>query len=47
MRFISPRFHGMLDYAVAGALIAAPLLLDFAATSGAAAGISIAAWWAW
>lgn len=43
MRFISARFHGFLDYAVAAALIAAPLLLDFAATSVAAAAISIAA----
>lgn len=43
MRFISPRFHGFLDYAVAGALVGAPLLLDFAAISVAAAAISIAA----
>jgi len=43
MRFISARFHGILDYAVAAALIAVPLLLDFAATSVAAAVISIAA----
>lgn len=43
MRFISPRVHGFLDYAVAGALIGAPLLLDFAAYSVAAAVISIAA----
>lgn len=43
MRFISPRIHGFLDYAVAGALITAPLLLDFAATSVAAAAMSIAA----
>jgi hypothetical protein len=43
MRFISARFHGFLDYAVAFALIAAPLLLDFAAISVAAAAISVAA----
>ena len=43
MRFISPRIHGFLDYAVAGALITTPLLLDFAATSVAAAAMSIAA----
>lgn len=43
MRFISPAIHGILDYSVAGALIGAPLLLNFAATSAIAAGISIAA----
>ncbi len=43
MRFISPRFHGFLDYAVAGALIGAPLLLDFAASSVPAAVISVVA----
>lgn len=43
MRFISPRLHGLLDYAVAGALISVPLLLDFAASSLAAAVISVAA----
>ncbi len=43
MRFISPRLHGVLDYAVAGALISVPLLLDFAASSLAAAVISVAA----
>ncbi len=43
MRFISPRLHGVLDYAVAGALISIPLLLDFAASSLAAAVISVAA----
>ena len=43
MRFISARFHGFLDYAVALAMIAAPLLLDFAAISVAAAAISVAA----
>ncbi len=43
MRFISPRLHGVLDYAVAGALIGVPLLLDFAASSLAAAVISVAA----
>lgn len=42
MRFISLRVHGILDYAVAAALVGAPLLLDFAATSLAAAAISIA-----
>lgn len=43
MRFISPRIHGFLDYAVAGTLVGAPPLLDFAAVSTAAAVISIAA----
>ena len=43
MRFISPRIHGVLDYAVAGVLIIAPLVLDFAATSPASAAISVAA----
>lgn len=43
MRFISARFHGFLDYAVAGALIGVPLLFDFAASSAVAAAISIAA----
>ncbi len=43
MRFISPRFHGLLDYAVAGALIGVPVLLDFAASSVAAAVISVTA----
>lgn len=43
MRFISARFHGFLDYAVAAALVGAPVLLDFAASSMAAAVISIAA----
>ncbi len=43
MRFISPRFHGVLDYAVAGALIGVPVLLDFAASSVAAAVISVTA----
>jgi hypothetical protein len=43
MRFISPRIHGMLDYAVAAALIAVPLVLDFAASSVIAATLSVAA----
>lgn len=43
MRFISPRFHGFLDYAVAAALIGAPFLLNFFAYSVAAAAISVAA----
>ena len=43
MRFISPRIHGMLDYAVAAALIAVPLVLDFAASSPIATVISVAA----
>ena len=43
MRFISPSFHGVLDYAVAGALISVPLVLQFAASSLAAAVISVAA----
>lgn len=43
MRFISPRIHGALDYAVASALVGVPLLLDFAASSFPAAFISIGA----
>ncbi len=43
MRFISPRVHGVLDYAVAAALIGVPLVLDFAASSPLAAVLSIAA----
>lgn len=43
MSIISPRVHGVLDYSVAVALIAAPVLLDFAAESSVAAAISIAA----
>ena len=43
MRFISPRLHGVLDYAVAAALIGAPLVLEFAASSVAAAAISVVA----
>jgi hypothetical protein len=43
MRFISPRVHGVLDYAVAAALVAFPLVLGFAASSQAAAVLSIAA----
>lgn len=43
MRFISPRIHGFLDYAVAAGLITAPLALDFAAVSPLAAVISIVA----
>jgi hypothetical protein len=41
MQIISPRLHGVLDYAVAAALIAVPLLLDFAAESIAATVISV------
>lgn len=43
MRFITPRVHGTLDYTVAATLIGVPLLMNFAASSVAAAGISIAA----
>jgi hypothetical protein len=43
MRFISPRLHGVLDYAVAAALIGVPLVLEFAASSVVAAALSIAA----
>ena len=43
MRFISPRIHGVLDYAVALLLIGAPLALDFAATTLVGAAVSIAA----
>jgi hypothetical protein len=43
MRFISPRIHGILDYAVAAALIGVPFVLDFAASSLIAAVLSVAA----
>jgi len=43
MRFISPRIHGILDYAVAAALIAVPLALDFAASSVLAAVLAVTA----
>src|SRR5262245_4220110 len=43
MRFISPRVHGILDYAVAAVLVGVPLVLDFAASSLVAAVLSIAA----
>ena len=43
MRFIRPSVHGVLDYLVALALIAVPLVADFGRVSPAAAGISIAA----
>jgi len=43
MRFISPRVHGALDYAVAAALVGAPLAPGFAAESAVAVAISIAA----
>ena len=43
MRFLSPRIHGFLDYAVAFLLIGAPLALDFAATTALGAAVSIAA----
>lgn len=43
MRFISPRVHGILDYVVAAALIGVPLGLNFAASSLAAAVLSITA----
>lgn len=42
MKFIGPKLHGALDYAVAVALIAVPLLFDFAATSAAALWIAVA-----
>lgn len=42
MRIISPRFHGFLDYSVAGALIGVPFLLNFAAYSLPATAISVA-----
>jgi len=43
MSIISQRVHAILDYAVASALIAVPILLDFASDSAAAAVLSIAA----
>ncbi len=43
MRFINPRFHGFLDYAVAAALILVPFLLNFSAESAAATAISVGA----
>jgi hypothetical protein len=43
MKFITPKVHGALDYAVASVLIGAPLVLRFSDVSVAAAVISIAA----
>ena len=43
MKFISPKVHGALDYAVAIVLIGAPLILRFADASVAAAVISVCA----
>jgi len=43
VRFIAVPIHGILDYAAAVSLIAAPVLLNFQATSPLAAGLSIAA----
>jgi hypothetical protein len=43
MKFISPKVHGALDYAVASVLIGAPLVLGFSDLSVAAAVIAVAA----
>ena len=43
MKFISPKVHGALDYAVASVLVVAPLILRFADVSVAAAAIAVAA----
>jgi len=43
MKFISPKVHGALDYAVASVLVVAPLILRFADVSVAAAVIAVGA----
>jgi hypothetical protein len=43
MKFISPKVHGALDYAVASVLIGAPFVLRFSDLSVAAAVIAVAA----
>lgn len=43
IRFINPKLHAVLDYAVAAALIAVPLIAGFSAESAAATWISVAA----
>jgi hypothetical protein len=43
MKFISPKVHGALDYAVAIVLIGAPFVLKFSEVSVAAAVMSVAA----
>jgi len=43
IRFVGASLHGILDYLAAITLIAAPLILNFQATSPLAAGLSIGA----
>jgi len=43
MKFISPKVHGALDYAVASMLVGAPFVLRFSDVSVAAAVIAVAA----
>ena len=42
-RFLTPRLHGLLDYAAAAGLIVLPFLLDLAASSPLAHWLSVAA----
>src|SRR5262249_37517168 len=43
MKFISPKVHGTLDYAVASLLVSAPFVLRFSDVAVAAAVIAVAA----
>ena len=43
MRFINPQLHGVLDYSVAAALVAVPLLLGFASVSVISAVLAVGA----
>lgn len=42
-QFLSPKFHGLLDYAAAGGLIVLPFLLNLGADSALALWFSVAA----
>lgn len=42
-KILTPRFHGLLDYAAAAGLIALPFLLNLGATSKTAQWLSVAA----
>jgi hypothetical protein len=43
LQFLTPNFHGMLDYAAAGGLIVFPFLLNLGAESAIALWLSVAA----
>jgi hypothetical protein len=42
LQFLTPKFHGLLDYAAAGGLIVFPFLLDLGAESAIALWLSVA-----